>query len=781
MTDAVGMHPNEREIRRWETAVQELALDAYRAFVTRARPLVLPSLTASALDDLPPDPAQISDAGWDDAIADTLLAGLGVLYAARVAQAWAARGVTMPAAPAVVGAVTIPLPTGARPLVTDVAAARPGLLAGQAVDVIVIVHENRFQADIAEHLRDVANRTKDLPDEVFRAITADLADGTARGESAQQLRDRVRDYLDMDSEGGRTRWLARAERIARTEVTAAFNSATLRAAHAEADLFDVQLEKVWIASMDARTRKSHFAADGQRVALDAEFRVGGKRLRFPGDPRGPAEEVINCRCSFSYIDTDDDLPAETDRQTERERSNGTRRDPGAEVRRRADDGVTRARDDPDGVGIVAAADPEGASMSRRTWAGTLAPIGKPTGDGRVFAADIALAFREFPLPLMWQKATDIGHDKSVIVGRIDTASIVDGQIAADGVWFDSDEAAEAAILLEEGVIRPSVDLCDVEWTIVDSDGREIPEDALMEAFERGEQIDALECTTSATLMGATMVAKPAFAEARIEFTGAADPAEDDDLVAAGVSPWLGRAAWFDDPELSALTPLTVTPDGRVFGHLAGWDTEHVGLALIGKRQRPPRSATNYAYFHVSAIGTDRGLLSVGRLTIGGGHAASGLGLHAAAEHYDNVGSSWAYVRAGEDAFGIWVAGQVHPAATAEQVREGSATPLSGDWRKVGGNLELVAALGVVSGGFPIPRGAQDEAGRDLSLVAAGAIPLMPRGGRVIRRGMEQLAQSAADRAVATYVAREKRRRVADELAARVRVSKARALAAKVRR
>lgn len=49
---------------------------------------------------------------------------------------------------------------------------------------------------------------------------------------------------------------------------------------------------------DARTRPTHREADGQRTLLTEPFRVGGAALLFPGDPRGPAQEIIMCRCSL---------------------------------------------------------------------------------------------------------------------------------------------------------------------------------------------------------------------------------------------------------------------------------------------------------------------------------------------------------------------------------------------------------------------------------------------------------------------------------------------------
>lgn len=54
-------------------------------------------------------------------------------------------------------------------------------------------------------------------------------------------------------------------------------------------------------SGDARTRKTHKAADGQRRKPGELFKVGSSDLRFPGDRRGKPEEVINCRCVLTQV------------------------------------------------------------------------------------------------------------------------------------------------------------------------------------------------------------------------------------------------------------------------------------------------------------------------------------------------------------------------------------------------------------------------------------------------------------------------------------------------
>jgi hypothetical protein len=74
---------------------------------------------------------------------------------------------------------------------------------------------------------------------------------------------------------------------------------------------------------------------------------------------------------------------------------------------------------------------------------------------------------------------------------------------------------------------------------------------------------------------------------------------------------------------------------------------------------------------------------------------------------------------GEDEHGIWFSGVAAPGATQQQIAQGLSAPLSGDWRRVGGNLELVAALAVNTPGFPIvASGATDADDAPMSLVAA---------------------------------------------------------------
>ena len=197
------------------------------------------------------------------------------------------------------------------------------------------------------------------------------------------------------------------------------------------------------------------------------------------------------------------------------------------------------------------------------------------------------------------------------------------------------------------------------------------------------------------------------------------------VVAAG-GPAVPPADWFTDPQLTGPTPLTITDDGRVFGHIATWGTCHTG-STAGSCVTPPRSATNYAYFRTGVRETTGGDVPVGQITLGGGHADLHLSYRGAIEHYDDVATAVADVAAGEDAHGIWVAGALRPGVTDEQLLALRAASPSGDWRNIGGNLELVAAHAVNSPGFPVARVAS---GRRLALVASGAMaPARPDSDR----------------------------------------------------
>jgi hypothetical protein len=177
------------------------------------------------------------------------------------------------------------------------------------------------------------------------------------------------------------------------------------------------------------------------------------------------------------------------------------------------------------------------------------------------------------------------------------------------------------------------------------------------------------------------------------------------------------AAWFRDPKLTEPTHLTVTPDGRVFGHIAEWKSCHIGYD--GVCVAPPPSSSNYAYFATGSVLTDDGgSARTGVISLGGGHASGQVGPRMAAAHYDSTSAAVADVSVGEDEHGIWCAGWLRPGTDDHTATALRASDISGDWREIGGNMELIAALAVNVAGFPVAA-VRDQ--RQLALVASGVV------------------------------------------------------------
>ncbi|HEY5987019.1 MAG TPA: hypothetical protein VIV12_11685, partial [Streptosporangiaceae bacterium] len=190
-------------------------------------------------------------------------------------------------------------------------------------------------------------------------------------------------------------------------------------------------------------------------------------------------------------------------------------------------------------------------------------------------------------------------------------------------------------------------------------------------------------------------------------------------VTASVGVWKPPAAWFADPKLSLPTPITVTDDGRIYGHAAQWGSCHIGQDDVCVQ--PPHEDAHPYYRTGEVACADGTRVAVGQITVGTGHAPLHLGASPAAEHYDNTGAAVADVAVGNDQHGIWVAGSVRPGADPLRVYElQAAGQVSGDWRRIGGQLRLVGLLAVNVPGFPVPKmRARVASGEPQALVAAG--------------------------------------------------------------
>jgi hypothetical protein len=144
----------------------------------------------------------------------------------------------------------------------------------------------------------VADMTQTTKKQLLNIISQGVADGLGIDEIARQL--------TQSDELGYA--MMRARRIARTEVMRASNYAAMEGAK----LHNFEVDKIWIASRDLRTRRiprdsyDHFHMDGATVPYNEPFTSTGKKgdtvlAAQPGDPNAPAGFTINCRCTVGFV------------------------------------------------------------------------------------------------------------------------------------------------------------------------------------------------------------------------------------------------------------------------------------------------------------------------------------------------------------------------------------------------------------------------------------------------------------------------------------------------
>lgn len=424
-----------------------------------------------------------------------------------------------------------------------------------------------------------------------------------------------------------------------------------------------------------------------------------------------------------------------------------------------------------GDGDGSEGDDSEAAATREPFEAVLVLEGIRTSDRREISKG-ALSWRELPLPWMLQTTTPEmpGHGGARVAGRIEQIErLANDVILATGTYDPSDAGREAAQLADSKSVRGvSVDLGDVE-----------AEDVLSEGDDGAPELEAT-LLTAGRIMGATQTPFPAFEGAMVwldgnerpDVAGLAEPIAERIKVAAAVTdhpatpepefevefeddtglvasgPCCPQSSWFEDPEFESLTPLTITDDGRIYGHLAPWGECHIGYS--DRCVTAPRSSTDYAYFRTGAVRCEDGTeVAVGTITLDTGHEND---LRAPADkaraHYDDTGYAAADVAVGEDPYGPWIAGALRPEVTDEQIRKLRGAKLSGDWRPIGRGLELVAILATNTPGYPIARVAyaDDEI---VGMVAAlgpdtpGEPGTIPRWALDLRRDVDRITDAIA--------------------------------------
>lgn len=145
----------------------------------------------------------------------------------------------------------------------------------------------QVRAAVANDLRHLAQRG--VARETLERVRRAISQGVIRGSTLRQMMMGVRGAMENTA--------GQAMRIVRTEAHRSRELGGL-AARESAVSQGVQLSRIWDASLDTRTRNSHARLDGKP---ESEWRLGGVKPEYPGDPRLAPEHSINCRCTATDV------------------------------------------------------------------------------------------------------------------------------------------------------------------------------------------------------------------------------------------------------------------------------------------------------------------------------------------------------------------------------------------------------------------------------------------------------------------------------------------------
>lgn len=130
-------------------------------------------------------------------------------------------------------------------------------------------------------------RIKDNARLLVRQIREEISRGIVQGYSYDKTARAVKERMDIGA--------SKAIRIVQTETHRAQSQGT-QAAFEEAAEKGLVFKRVWVSTLDGRTRDRHRVLDGQKVDHDQPFKMAGMQAMYPGG-FGIAEMDINCRCS----------------------------------------------------------------------------------------------------------------------------------------------------------------------------------------------------------------------------------------------------------------------------------------------------------------------------------------------------------------------------------------------------------------------------------------------------------------------------------------------------
>jgi hypothetical protein len=366
---------------------------------------------------------------------------------------------------------------------------------------------------------------------------------------------------------------------------------------------------------------------------------------------------------------------------------------------------------------------------------------EPTGDGRDFSGcawswrDPATAF----VPLMLQTSTEIAHFGATLAGFATEIFGNNGTPGARGRFFDSEAGRQFRDMLLDGR----------RFTVSVDPGAVTYEDECLEVDDDGWCAQWRTNFLTYQIIGITGTPFAGFENASIQLGPTVTDAEDVAASAAGEcgcegacscdrpTPELStrstgpavvhtsRAAtdrmrlvaltagatatiapplapprrMFDDPGFVMPTPLTITDQGRVLGHV---ETGGCHTGYPDRCVAPPRGCDFQDFLQGRVFCDDGEPVRTGVLTWRMDHPSHELSFLEAMAAYGDSRCGWADVTVGYDRHGTWISGVLRPDLTDVDIRILRALSLSGDWRigRRTGRHELIGVLAVNYPGFP---------------------------------------------------------------------------------
>lgn len=120
-----------------------------------------------------------------------------------------------------------------------------------------------------------------------KVINSVMLQGILQGESIDKMAKRFEQVGVSNNKS--------AVRYARTAITGAENAGRMDG-YRRAEKLGIKVKKVWLATLDDRTRDSHRELDGEEREVEEKF---SNDCLHPGDPNcSDASEVWNCRCTL---------------------------------------------------------------------------------------------------------------------------------------------------------------------------------------------------------------------------------------------------------------------------------------------------------------------------------------------------------------------------------------------------------------------------------------------------------------------------------------------------